>query len=147
VQLRRLEAIEADIAALDLRIGKRLEPYGAQHALLMQIPGVDWVIAAVLIAEIGLDMSVFVSVDHLAASAGVSPGNHESPGRQRSGRARKGNIHLRAIPGGGAISAAKTKDSCAKDKHHRLKARRGALRTAVTRHRPQDPRLRLSHAR
>jgi transposase len=42
MQLRRLEAIEADIAALDLRIGERLEPYSAPHALLMQIPGVDW---------------------------------------------------------------------------------------------------------
>jgi hypothetical protein len=28
---------------------ERLEPYGAQHALLMQIPGVDWLVAAVLI--------------------------------------------------------------------------------------------------
>ena len=44
-QLRRLEAIEHDIAALDLRIVERLEPYRAQHALLMQIPGVDWLVA------------------------------------------------------------------------------------------------------
>jgi hypothetical protein len=43
--------------ALDLRIGERLEPYGAPHALLMQIPGVDWVVAAVLIAEIGGQLS------------------------------------------------------------------------------------------
>jgi transposase len=41
MQLRRLEAIEADIAALDLRIGERLTPYCTQHALLTQIPGVD----------------------------------------------------------------------------------------------------------
>ena len=61
MQLRRLEAIEADIAALDRRIGERLEPYSAAHALLMQIPGVDWVVAAVLIAEIGVDMSVFLT--------------------------------------------------------------------------------------
>ena len=73
VQLRRLEAIEADIAGLDQRIGERLEPYSAPHALLMQIPGVDWVVAAVLIAEIGVDMSVFLSVYHLSAWAGVSP--------------------------------------------------------------------------
>jgi hypothetical protein len=44
---------------------------------------------------------------------------------------RKGNIHLRVILGGGAISAAKTKGSCLKHKHHRLKARRGALRAAL----------------
>ena len=131
MQLRRLEAIEADIAALDQRIGERLEPYSAPHALLMQIPGVDWVVAAVLIAEIGVDMSVFVSVYHLAAWAGVCPGSHESAGRQKSGRARKGNIHLRTILIGAAISASRTKGSYLKDKYHRLKARRGALRAAL----------------
>ena len=97
----------------------------------MQIPGVDWLVAAVLIAEIGVDMSVFLSVYHLAAWAGVCPGNHESAGRQKSGRARKGNVHLRTILVGAAISAARTKGSYLKDKFHRLKARRGALRAAL----------------
>ena len=130
-QLRRLEAIEHDIAALDLRIVERLEPYRAQHALLMQIPGVDWLVAAVLIAEIGVDMSVFLSVYHLSAWAGVCPGSHESAGRQKSGRARKGNVHLRTMLVGAAISAARTKGSYLKDKFHRLKARRGAMRAAL----------------
>ena len=52
----------------------------------MQIPGVDWLVAAVLIAEIGVDMSVFLSVHHLAARAGVCPGNH----RVRAGRRAAG---------------------------------------------------------
>ena len=39
----------------------------AQHAMLMQIPGVDWLVAAVLIAEIGVDMSVFLSACHLGS--------------------------------------------------------------------------------
>ena len=34
MQLRRLEAIEADIATLDLRIGELRVPYCTQHALL-----------------------------------------------------------------------------------------------------------------
>jgi transposase len=130
-QLRRLETIEQDIAALDLRINERLEPYRAPHALLMQIPGVDWLVAAVLIAEIGVDMSVFLSVYHLSAWAGVCPGCHESAGRQKSGRARKGNVHLRTMLVGAAISAAKTRGSYLKDKFHRLKARRGAMRAAL----------------
>jgi transposase len=54
MQLRRLEAAEQDIDALDMRIAERLEPSGVQHALLMKIPGVDWLVAAVLIAEIGV---------------------------------------------------------------------------------------------
>jgi transposase len=81
MQLRRLEAVEQDIDALDRRIAERFEPYSFQHALLMQIPGVHWLVAAVLIAEIGVDMSVFLSVYHLAAWAGVCPGNHESAGK------------------------------------------------------------------
>ena len=97
----------------------------------MQIPGVDWVVAAVMIAEIGVDMSVFFSVHHLAAWAGVCPGNHESAGKQKSGRARKGNVHLRTILVGAAISASRTKGSYLKDKFYRLKARRGALRAAL----------------
>jgi transposase len=61
IQLHRLEAAEHDIEALDSRITEQLGPYRTQHALWMQIPGVDWVVAAVLIAEIGIDMSVFLS--------------------------------------------------------------------------------------
>lgn len=131
LQLRRLEAAEQDIQALDLRIAERLEPYSLQHTLLTQIPGVDWVVAAVLIAEIGVDMSVFLSVHHLAAWAGVCPGNHESAGKQKSGRSRKGNVHLRTMLVGAAISASRTKGSYLKDKFYRLKARRGALRAAL----------------
>jgi len=97
----------------------------------MQIPGVDWVVAAALIAEIGVDMSVFLSVHHLAAWAGVCPGNHESAGKQKRGRSRKGNVHLRTMLVGAAISASHTKGSYLKDKFYRLKARRGALRAAL----------------
>jgi hypothetical protein len=42
IQLHRLEAAEHGIEALGSRIAERLEPYRMQHALLMQIPGVDW---------------------------------------------------------------------------------------------------------
>jgi transposase len=67
------------------------------------------VVAAVLIAEIGVDMSMFLSVHHLAAWAGVCPGSHESAGRKQSVRARKGNMHLRAILFGAAMAAARAK--------------------------------------
>ena len=76
-------------------------------------------------------MSVFLSVHHLAAWAGVCPGNHESAGKQKSGRSRKGNVHLRTMLVGAAISASRTKGSYLKDKFYRLKARRGALRAAL----------------
>jgi transposase len=73
LQLQRLEAAEKDLAVLEQRIRQMLEPYAAQLALLDEIPGVDWTLAAVIIAELGVDMSVFGSVSQLASWAGVWP--------------------------------------------------------------------------
>ena len=93
------------------------------------IPGVDWLVAAVLIAEIGVDMSVFLSVYHRRPGP-ASVRQYESASRQKSGRARKGDIHS-APCWRRTISAARTKGSYLKDKFHRLKARRDALRAAL----------------
>jgi transposase len=131
LQLGRIETIAPDIAELDRRATERVQPYAVELALLVQIPGVDWVAAVAILAEIGTDMSVFLSAFHLAAWAGVCPGNHESAGKQRSGRTRKGNVHLKTILVGAAISASRKKGSYLKDKYYRLKTRRGALRAAL----------------
>jgi transposase len=70
MQLRSLVVIDRDLEALDARIAAQLEAFQAQHRLLMQIPGVDWVTAASIIAEIGTDMDVFASARRLAAWTG-----------------------------------------------------------------------------
>ena len=131
MQLRRLAAAEADLALLDARIDAQLEPYRAQHKLLMTIPGVDWYVAAVLIAEVGVDMTAFKSSGHLAAWAGVCPGNNESAGQHKRAPARRGNVHLKTALVNSAIAAAKKKGSFLREKYFRLKARRGGLRAAV----------------
>jgi transposase len=51
----------------------------------------------ILIAEIGVDMSVFPSHKHLCSWAGISPGNNESGGKRKPARTKKGNHWLRAI--------------------------------------------------
>src|SRR3954466_13216839 len=125
--LRRVEAIEADLRALDERIEEKARPYQAQRRLLRQIPGVDDRIAVTIIAEIGIDMTVFGNAKRLAAWA--CPGNHESAGKKKSTAARKGNIHLKTSLV--QACAARTKGSYYKDKYHRLKARRGSQRAAI----------------
>ena len=97
----------------------------------MQIPGVNWVIAATIIAEIGVDMSAFVNAAHLASWAPMCPGNHESAGRQRGGKTRKGNVHLKTALVVAGNAAGKTKGTYLANKYRRLKSRRGALRAAV----------------
>src|SRR5215469_11035690 len=103
LQLQRLEAAEKDLAALEQRIRQKLEPYAAQLGLLDEIPGVDWTLAAVIIAELGVDMSVFGSVSQLASWAGLCPGNNESAGKRKSSRIPSGNVYLKS----GLVEAAK----------------------------------------
>ena len=67
LQLDRLESVDKDLAVLEQRMQEKLEPYAAQLALLDEIPGVDGTLAAVIIAELGVDMSVFQSVSQLAS--------------------------------------------------------------------------------
>ena len=129
--LRRVEAIEADLRDLDERIAEKAQPYQAQQRLLQQIPGVDDRLAVAIIAEIGIDMTVFGNARRLAAWAGVCPGNHESAGKKKNTTTRKGNVHLKTTLVQAAVCAARKKGSYYKDKYHRLKARRGSLRAAM----------------
>lgn len=131
MQLERLEQGGAHIAQLEERIEQMLEPYREQHQRLQQIPGVDWVIAAVLIAELGVDMSVFGNAARLASWAGVCPGNHESAGQRKSGQTRKGNVFLRTTLVEAGVCAGRTSGTYLKDKFHRLRSRRGAKRAAM----------------
>ena len=53
LQLWRLERTNQDITTLDRHINEKPEPYRTQDPRLMHIPSVDWVVAAVLIADVG----------------------------------------------------------------------------------------------
>jgi transposase len=100
-------------------------------ALLDTIPGVNETAAEVMLAEMGLDMGQFPTHKHLAAWAGLSPGNHQSGGKRYSGRTRKGNRPLATIMVQAAWSAVRTKDTFLKARYHRLAARRGKKRAIV----------------
>jgi len=130
MQLHSLGTIDQDLEALDARIGAQLEPYQAQHRLLMQIPGVDWVTAAI-IAEIGTDMDVFTTARRLAAWAGLAPGNYESAGKPKGVGTRRGNVFLKSALFAAASAAVRTKGSYYRDKYNRLRARRGLVRAIM----------------
>ena len=131
VQLRRLQAVEEDLSVLEHRIQEKLQPYAAEATLLDEIPGVDETLAAAIIAEMGVDMSVFGGVSQLASWAGICPGNNESGGKRRSSRIPKGNVYLKTALVEAANAAAKAKGTYLRDKFYRLKARRGYKRAAV----------------
>jgi transposase len=126
-----LEQLDQHVATLDERIDGKLALYREHHVRLTMIPDVDRVLVAVLIDELGTDMSVFKSGAHLAASAGVCPRNNESAGKRKRADTHKGNVHLMTGLVEAAHGAARTKGSYFKDKFFRIKARRGYLRAAV----------------
>jgi len=130
-QFDRIKMAEADLEEVDRRIRQMLVPYAGPMRRLMRLPGVDWVTAATILAEIGADMSAFHSANHLASWAGLCPGNNRSAGKQRSGRVRKGNLHLKAALVTAAVVVAKRRSTFWGEKHRRLRARRGEMRAHV----------------
>jgi transposase len=98
---------------------------------LMTIPGIGRRTAEVLIAEIGCDMGRFSTAAHLASWAGMCPGNHQSAGRRKSGRTRKGSPWLRAALIEAAQAARRSKGTYLGAQYARLAARRGAKKAAV----------------
>lgn len=131
LQRSRLDAVEQDLAILEQHIREKLEPYAAQLALLKEIPGIDLTLAEVMIAELGVDMSVFQSASQLASWAGVCPGNNESAGKRKTSRVPKGNVYLKTALVEAAHAATRAKGTYLRDKFYRLKARRGYKRALV----------------
>jgi transposase len=129
--LAHIDFLDEAINRLSEAIEEQIAPFAPQRDLLMTIPGVGRRTAEVLIAEIGVDMTVFPTPKHLASWAGVCPGNDESAGKRRSGRTRKGSKWLRATMTESALAATKTKDSYLAAQYQRLRGRRGHTK-AVT---------------
>jgi transposase len=98
---------------------------------LVTIPGIGQRTAEILVAEIGTDMSRFPSAKHLAAWAGMAPGNNESAGKRRNGKTRKGSPWLRTALTEAGQAAGRAKGTYLSAQYHRLAARRGRKRAVI----------------
>ena len=120
------------VAEQDRRIAAASAPWNRQLDLLETIPGIDWPSACALLAEIGPSPHEdFPRADRLAAWAGVCPGNNESAGKRRSGRARKGSRHLRVALAECAHGAVRTKGTQFAGFHNHVAAHRGYKRAIL----------------
>lgn len=125
-----ISRLETEVADLDRLLLIALAPYREAIDLLITIPGVNEVAAAIILAEIGPDMEVFGSPERLASWAGMCPGNNESAGKRKGGKTRKGNKWVRRILCEAAQAAVKTKCSL-QAKFQDLVRRRGYKRSIV----------------
>lgn len=149
---KRLQFLESQIAALETQIADRIQrpPQPAQTGqngtdptppalspqqeavqLWMEIPGVGWISACSMVAELGVDMDQFPSAANLASWAGLCPGNNESAGKRFSGFTRKGNLWLRRTLCEVAWAASHTKNSYFAAQFQRIAARRGSKRALI----------------
>lgn len=129
--LAHLEYIDEAIATLSTEIESRLAPFADQLTRLDSIPGINRRTAEVIIAEVGVDMSVFPSAAHLASWAALCPGNNESAGKHKSGKTRKGNRWLRNALIEAAAGASRAKDSALQARFRRVLRRRGPKKAVV----------------
>ena len=95
--LAHVDFLDAQLAELDEQITTRVATFEPIIERLQTIPGVARKCAIGMIAEIGVDMSVFATPAHLASWAGVCPGNNASGGKARSGRTRHGPVALKTV--------------------------------------------------
>jgi transposase len=128
--MHHIEALEGAITRFEVELLAGLSDNEWALRLLETIPGIDRVGAAMLLVEIGVEMSVFGDASHLASWAGLCPGNNESAGKRKSGKTRKGNPWVRHLLCEMANAARRT-HSMLKAKYQSLVTRRGRGRSIM----------------
>jgi transposase len=129
--LAHLEQLEGSIAELDAHVDRVLAPFAVARDRLDTITGVGKRAAECMIAELGVDMSVFPTAAHLASWAGRCPGNNLTGGKRRSGKPTKGNRWLGEVLIECAWAAARSRDSYLSAQYWRLARRIGKKKAAV----------------
>jgi transposase len=129
--LNEWDSLEDRIRRLESEIDVHIRPFESAVTLWQTLPGVERVTACSLVAEIGVDLKQFATGQHLASWAALCPGNHESAGKRKSGKTRKGNNWLRRSLCQAAWAAARTQDCYLSAQFKRLAARRGKKRALM----------------
>lgn len=130
--LRTLDLFDEQMQQLEAAIDAVVAPHSEVIARLRTIPGVNRVLAIVILAEVGPDVAAFPTCAQFAAWSGTCPGNARSAKRSKAAGARKGNVHLTTALVQAAVSASRTKKpTFIGEKYHRIKNRRGQKRAAL----------------
>jgi len=129
--LAHLDYLDEAIAGLSEQLGTLLTASEDTLARLDTIPGVNRRTAEVLIAELGMDMTIFPSAAHCVSWAGLCPGNNESAGKHKSGKTRHGDPWLRAALVEAALGALHTRGCALAARYRRIMRHRGHKKAVV----------------
>jgi len=128
-----MQFIDAMIIRTEAELFTRIQPYyGLVQLLASQLPGLQELSATLILAETGVDMSVFESAKHFVSWAGLAPTNNESAGKKKSTRISRAGTYLKPLLITCALSAVQDKKQpYFAIKYARLKKRRGHKKAIV----------------
>ena len=130
-EMRQVEWLEIQVQVLEQQIERHVAAFEEPMQRVMTIPGIDRKTAWTIVAEIGVDMSVYGDAPHLASWAGLCPGNRESGGKRMSGRTRKANRYVRRAMCQAAWAASHTKNTYLSAFYRRIQMRKGAPKAVL----------------
>jgi transposase len=129
--LRIIGALENEIALIEVRLHKLLAPYQDLINRMLPIPGISYISAWAIVAEVSPNLEAFHTVEAFSSWCGVAPGNNESAGKRKSGRSPVKGKMIKTVLVEVAWAAIKNKQSYYRDKYFRLKARLGSSKKAI----------------
>jgi transposase len=129
--LAKIDFLDETLERLDAAIDERLVPFEATLTALDTIPGIDRIGAISIIAETGGDMGRFPTAAQLCSWAAMCPGQHESAGKRRTGKTRKGNRYLRATLIQAGLAATRSHGTALQARYHRVRRHRGHKKAVV----------------
>lgn len=106
-------------------------PFDEAAQRLAKMPGMSRAWAIDILAETGVDMSVFPTVDHLISWARLCPRSDSTAGKRRDTRTLKGSHWLKPTLVQVAWAAVRTKSSSLRSYYYRLRSRAGSKKAIV----------------
>ena len=111
------------VEQVEKKINDITSRYAQELKLLQTVPGVSSTGAAIIMAEIGVNMDQFPSDQHISSWAGLCPGSYESAGKKKSTRILPGERSLKIILVQAAWAASRTKNTYLGAKYRRMASR------------------------
>lgn len=132
IAMAHMEELDKHIEDVELEMAKRCIPYKNYIECLIKIPGISYISAMTIIAEIGVDMSQFETDKQLCCWAGLVPANNESANKKKSVRISKAGSYIKPLLVQCALSAIKSNsEPYYKIKYAYIKKRRGHKKAIV----------------
>ena len=138
-QTEKLKAIRSHMDSLKLcklnlesAILTLAEPFLPKVNLVSSVPGIKDFSAIAVIAEIGVDMSVFPTAKHLCSWAGLAPQCNESGGKKKSSRVSRAGAYIKPLLVQCANAVVKSnKHPEIRNRYLAIKKRRGHKRAII----------------